>query len=75
MTYWELLNRLFDKNADEKGIVRGAPVMLMYMISKASEKAGVHSPVDSDFLTESLRAGGIREALIEEALGELSAVH
>ena len=54
MTYRELYEKMIKKYADEKGIVRGKPVMLLYRISKAAEDKGFDSLVldDYDTITE-----------------------
>lgn len=46
MTYRELYEKLAKKFADEKGIIQGKPVMLLYRISRAAESAGIDSIVD-----------------------------
>ena len=48
MTYRELYESLVEKYADEKGIVRGKPVMLLYRISRAGEANGYDSIVSDD---------------------------
>ena len=42
---------LVKKYADEKGVVRGKPVMLLYRISKAAETYGLDSLVPNGFDT------------------------
>ena len=49
MTYRELYERMIEKHADEKGIVRGKPVMLLYRISMAAEANGLDSIVPDGF--------------------------
>lgn len=49
MTYRELYEKMIEKYADEKGIVRGKPVMLLYKISKAAEANGLDSFVPDGF--------------------------
>lgn len=51
-TYRELYERLLDKYADEKGIVRGEPVMILYQISRYAESVGFDSVVDDRFCNE-----------------------
>ena len=48
MTYRELYEKMIYKYADEKGIVRGKPVMLLYRISKAAEANGLDSIVNDE---------------------------
>ena len=48
-TYRELYEKLLDKFADKKGIVRGEPVMMLYRISRYAEDAGFDSVVDDRF--------------------------
>lgn len=48
MTYRELYEKMIEKYADEKGIVRGKPVMLLYRISKAAEANGIDSTINDD---------------------------
>lgn len=48
-TYRELYEKLMDKYADEKGIVRGEPVMMLYQISRYAESVGFDSVVDNKF--------------------------
>lgn len=45
-TYRELYEKLLDKYADEKGIIRGEPVMMLYRISRYAESVGFDSIVD-----------------------------
>ena len=49
MTYRELYEKLIEKYADDKGTVRGKPVMLLYRISKAAEANGFDSIVPDNF--------------------------
>lgn len=45
-TYRELYEKLMDKYADEKGVIRGEPVMMLYRISRYAESVGFDSIVD-----------------------------
>lgn len=45
-TYRELYEKLMDKYADEKGIVRGEQVIVLYRISRYAESVGFDSIVD-----------------------------
>lgn len=45
-TYRELYEKLMDKYADEKGIVRGEQVIALYRISRYAESVGFDSIVD-----------------------------
>lgn len=51
MTYRELYESLVKKYADEKGVIRGKPVILLYRISKAAETYGLDSLVPNGFDT------------------------
>ena len=46
MTYGELLEKVVEENADEKGVVRGKVVMTIFQISKAAEENGLDTEVD-----------------------------
>ena len=52
MTYRELYDSLIEKYADEKGIIRGKPCILLYRVSRAGEVAGFDQIVDEKLLTE-----------------------
>ena len=57
MTYREL-NELFQRTwADDKGIIRGKPVMMIYRINMASES--LDSPVDEEFVRAELERTGL----------------
>lgn len=45
-TYRELYEKLLTKYEDEKGIIRGEPVMILYRISRYAESVGFDSIVD-----------------------------
>lgn len=45
-TYRELYEKLMGKYADEKGIIRGESVMMLYRISRYAESVGFDSIVD-----------------------------
>ena len=49
MTYRELYEKLMAKHADEKGIIRGEPVMILYRVSRYAESVGFDSVVDDRF--------------------------
>ena len=46
MTYGELLEKVVEENADEKGVVRGKVVMTIFQISKAAAENGLDTEVD-----------------------------
>lgn len=59
MTYREL-NDLFIKTwADEHGIIRGKPVMLIYRMNRMAEKGGPDTLVDEAFLSAELKKAGL----------------
>ena len=55
MTYRELYEQLTKKYADEKGIIRGEPVTLLYRVSRAGEAAGLDSIIGKVFEEEIAR--------------------
>jgi len=46
MTYGELINSLMLMFGDEKGIVHGKPVRLIYDIGREAEKVGMDTNID-----------------------------
>lgn len=59
MTYKEL-NDLFCKTwADEHGIIRGKPVMLIYHMNQAAGEDGMDNEVDEALLAAELKKAGL----------------
>ena len=59
MTYRELNDLFFKTWADEHGIIRGKPVMLIYHINRMAEKGGPDTLVDEAFLSAELKKAGL----------------
>lgn len=68
MTYRELNDLFFKTWADEHGIIRGKPVMLIYRMNCMAEKGGPDTHVDEAFLSTELKKAGLSLAL--EEMGE-----
>lgn len=73
MNYLDLLDRLFERYGDKRGIVSGEPVQLIYVISKTAERIGFESVVDIERLSRMLRKTDIIENLVREFLTEVCA--
>lgn len=59
MTYRELNDLFFKTWADEHGIIRGKPVMLIYRVNRIAEKDGPDTLVDEAFLSAELKKVGL----------------
>lgn len=59
MTYRELNGLFFKTWADEHGIIRGKPVMLIYRMNRMAEKGGPDTIVDEAFLSAELKKAGL----------------
>ena len=59
MTYRELNDLFFKIWADEHGIIRGKPVMLIYRMNRMAEKGGPDTLVDEAFLSAELKKAGL----------------
>ena len=55
MTYRELNDLFFKTWADEHGIIRGKPVMLIYRMNRKAENDGPDTLVDEAFLSAELK--------------------
>ena len=63
MTYRELNDLFFKTWADEHGIIRGKPVMLIYRMNRMAEKGGQDTLVDEALLAAELKKAGLSLAL------------
>lgn len=63
MTYRELNDLFFKTWADEHGIIRGKPVMLIYRMNRMAEKGGQDTLVDETLLAAELKKAGLSLAL------------
>ena len=54
MTYGELLEKIVEENADEKGVVQGKVVMTIFQISKAAEENGLDTEVDGALVASAI---------------------
>ena len=59
MTYHELNELFFKTWADEHGIIRGKPVMLIYHMNQAAGENGMDEEVDEAFLSAELKKVGL----------------
>lgn len=59
MTYHELNELFFKTWADEHGIIRGKPVMLIYHMNQAAGENGMDDEVDEAFLSAELKKVGL----------------
>lgn len=59
MTYKELNDLFFKTWADEHGIIRGKPVMLIYHMNQAAGEDGMDDEVDEALLTAELKKAGL----------------
>lgn len=59
MTYRDLNDLFFKTWADEHGIIRGKPVMLIYRVNRMAEKDGPDTLVDEAFLSAELKKVGL----------------
>lgn len=59
MTYKELNDLFFKTWADEHGIIRGKPVMLIYHMNQAAGEDGMDNEVDEALLTAELKKAGL----------------
>ena len=65
MTYHELNELFFKTWADDHGIIRGKPVMLIYRMNQAAGENGMDDEVDEAFLSAELKMSAYRCAWIE----------
>ena len=68
MTYRELNDLFFKTWADEHGIIRGKPVMLIYRMNRKAENDGPDTLVDEAFLSAELKKAGL--SLAQEGMRE-----
>jgi len=59
MTYQELNDLFFKTWADEHGIIRGKPVMLIYRMNQAAGEDGMDDKVDEALLAAELKKAGL----------------
>ena len=59
MTYQELNDLFFKTWADEHGIIRGKPVMLIYHMNQAAGENGRDDAVDEALLAAELKKAGL----------------
>nr|DAT96213.1 MAG TPA: hypothetical protein [Caudoviricetes sp.] len=59
MTYKELNDLFFKTWADEHGIIRGKPVMLIYHMNQAAGEDGMDDEVDEALLAAELKKAGL----------------
>lgn len=59
MTYHELNELFFKTWADEHGIIRGKPVMLIYHMNQAAGENGMDDKVDEALLAAELKKAGL----------------
>ena len=59
MTYKELNDLFFKTWADEHGIIRGKPVMLIYRMNQAAGEDGMADEVDEALLAAELKKAGL----------------
>lgn len=59
MTYHELNELFFKTWADDHGIIRGKPVMLIYRMNQAAGKGGPDAVVDEVLLATELKKAGL----------------
>lgn len=59
MTYHELNELFFKTWADEHGIIRGKPVMLIYHMNQAAGEDGMDDEVDEALLAAELKKAGL----------------
>lgn len=59
MTYQELNDLFFKTWADEHGIIRGKPVMLIYHMNQAAGEDGMADEVDEALLAAELKKAGL----------------
>lgn len=59
MTYHELNELFFKTWADDHGIIRGKPVMLIYRMNQAAGENGMDDEVDEAFLSAELKKVGL----------------
>lgn len=63
MTYQELNDLFFKTWADEHGIIRGKPVMLIYHMNQAAGENGMDDEVDEALLAAELKKAGLTLAI------------
>ena len=63
MTYQELNDLFFKTWADEHGIIRGKPVMLIYRMNQAAGEDGMDDKVDEALLAAELKKAGLSLAI------------
>lgn len=63
MTYKELNDLFFKTWADEHGIIRGKPVMLIYHMNQAAGEGGMDDEVDEALLAAELKKAGLTLAI------------
>lgn len=59
MTYQELNDLFFKTWADEHGIIRGKPVMLIYRMNQAAGEDGMADEVDEALFAAELKKAGL----------------
>jgi hypothetical protein len=59
LTYRELNDLFFRLWADEKGIIRGKPVMFIYRMNTAAGISSLDDPVDQGLLSSELARAGL----------------
>ena len=59
MTYQKLNDLFFKTWADEHGIIRGKPVMLIYHMNQAAGEDGMDDEVDEALLAAELKKAGL----------------
>lgn len=59
MTYHELNELFFKTWADEHGIIRGKPVLLIYHMNQAAGENGMDDEVDEALLATELKKAGL----------------
>ena len=59
MTYHKLNELFFKTWADDHGIIRGKPVMLIYRMNRAAGENGMDDEVDEAFLSAELKKVGL----------------
>lgn len=63
MTYQELNDLFFKTWADEHGIIRGKPVILIYHMNQAAGENGMDDEVDEALLAAELKKAGLTLAI------------
>lgn len=59
MTYRELNDLFFKTWADDRGIIRGKPVTLIYRMNQLAGKDGMNSVVDESILAAELKEANL----------------